>query len=63
MEGIETIEVRGLGLLDLGHGYFASAAPVIQDIREAIETGKSAKDRKIPQDCGTHFTINIQQNQ
>ena len=63
VEGIETIEVRGLGLLDLGHGYFASAAPVIQDIREAIETGKGAKDRKIPQDCGTHFAIDIQQNQ
>ena len=57
--GIETIEVRGFGLLDLGHGYFAAAAPVMQDIREAIETGKRARDRKIPRDFGTHFTIDI----
>ena len=63
VEGIETIEVRGFGLLDLGHGYFASAEPVIQDMREAIETGKGARDRKIPQDCGTHFAIDIRQDQ
>jgi esterase/lipase superfamily enzyme len=48
VDGIETIEVGGFGLLDLGHGYFASAAPVIQDIREAIETGRPASERKIP---------------
>ncbi len=60
--GIETIEVRGFGLLDLGHGYFAAAAPVMQDIREAIETGKRARDRTIPRDFGTHFAIDIRQN-
>ena len=61
VEGIETIEVCGFGLLDLGHGYFASAEPVIRDIREAIETKKRAIDRKIPRAFGEHFAINVRQ--
>ena len=61
IEGVETIEVRGFGLLDLGHGYFASAEPVILDIREAIETGKGAGDRTIPQVRDDHFAIDIRQ--
>ena len=60
--GIETIVVRGFGLLELGHGYFASAKPVIEDIREAIETRKGARDRTIPRVVGTHFAIDIRQN-
>lgn len=62
IQGIETIEVRGFGLLDLGHGYFASAEPVILDIREAIETRKGAADRTIPKDAGAYFSIDVQQN-
>ncbi len=31
VDGIETIEVGGFGLLALGHGYFASAGPVIEN--------------------------------
>jgi hypothetical protein len=61
VEGIETIEVGGFGLLDLGHGYFASAGPVIRDIREAIETGKPASERKIPRAFEDHFAIDIRQ--
>jgi esterase/lipase superfamily enzyme len=61
VDGIETIQVGGFGLLDLGHGYFASAAPVIQDIREAIETGKPASERKIPRAFENHFAIDIRQ--
>ncbi len=61
VEGMETIEVRGLGLLDLGHGYFASAKLVMEDIREAIETGKRAGDRAIPQVLDDHFAIDIRQ--
>ncbi len=35
VDGIETIEVGGFGLFNIGHGYFASAEPVIRDMREA----------------------------
>jgi esterase/lipase superfamily enzyme len=61
VDGIETIEVGGFRLLDLGHGYFASAGPVIQDIREAIETGKPASERTIPRAFENHFAIDIRQ--
>jgi esterase/lipase superfamily enzyme len=61
VEGIETIKIGGFGLLDLGHGYFASAGPVIQDIREAIETGRPADERTIPQAFKDHFVIDIRQ--
>ena len=44
-------------MLDLGHSYFADAKPVIDDIREAIETRKPAADRRIPKDFGSHFEI------
>ncbi len=62
VEGIETVEVGGFGLLDLGHGYFASAGPVIQDIREAIQTGKPARERTIPRAFEDHFAIDIRQH-
>jgi esterase/lipase superfamily enzyme len=62
VEGIETIKVDGFGLLDLGHGYFASAGPVILDIRETIETGRPASERKIPQAFKDHFVIDIRQH-
>ena len=62
VEGIESINVGGFGLLDLGHGYFASAGPVIRDMREAILTGRPAGERKIPQVCGNHFEIDIRQH-
>ncbi|MFT5468867.1 MAG: esterase/lipase superfamily enzyme [Verrucomicrobiales bacterium] len=59
--GLETIEVRGFGLLELGHGYFAEAGPVIEDIREAIETRKPASERKLPRDFGGgHFRIDLE---
>jgi esterase/lipase superfamily enzyme len=59
MPGIDTIEVGGFGLLDLGHGYFASAEPLIEDIREAIETKKTARERTIPQAFADHFMIDV----
>ncbi len=60
--GMDTIEVGGFGLLDLGHGYFASARPVIEDIREAIQTRRPAKDRRIPRAFENHYKIDIRQN-
>lgn len=57
--GVETIEVTGFGLLELGHGYFASAEKVIQDMREAIETQKPAAYRYFPQASGKHFVITV----
>jgi hypothetical protein len=61
VDGIETIEVDGFGLLEMRHGYFAESGPIIDDIREAIETGKPASQRKIPRAFGDHFAINIRQ--
>ncbi|PID46917.1 MAG: hypothetical protein CSB47_01675 [Proteobacteria bacterium] len=57
--GIETIEVDGFGILDLGHGYFASAEPLIEDIREAIATRKPAAERTLPQAVGNHYLIDV----
>ncbi|MEM7042811.1 MAG: hypothetical protein AAF543_08365 [Pseudomonadota bacterium] len=48
-------------MLDLGHGYFASARPVIEDIREAIETGKPAGEQAIPRIVGAHFSIDFRE--
>ena len=62
MEGIETIQVGGFSMLDLGHGYFASAAPVVEDIREAIETGRPASERTLPRVCEDYFAIDIRQH-
>ncbi len=59
---METVEVGGFGILELGHGYFASAKPVILDIREAIETRKKAADRAIPKRFEEHFMIDIREN-
>ena len=56
---IETIEVDGFGILELGHGYFATAKPLIQDIREAIETRKTAAERHVPKALGDHYLIDI----
>jgi esterase/lipase superfamily enzyme len=61
VDGIETIEVGGFGLLEMGHGYFAESGPIIDDIREAIETGKPASQRKIPRAYENHFAIDIRQ--
>lgn len=58
--GVETIQVTGFSLLELGHGYFASAEKVIQDMREAIETRKPAAQRYFPQASGKHFVITVQ---
>jgi esterase/lipase superfamily enzyme len=57
--GIETIEVTGFGLLDLGHGYFASALPLIEDMREAIEHRRRASERQVPRAANDHFVIDI----
>ncbi len=62
VEGIETIEVGGFGLLEMGHGYFAESGPIIDDIREAIETGRPARERRIPRAFGDHFAIDIRQH-
>jgi len=58
-EGIETLEVTGFGLLDLGHGYFAGAEPVILDLREAIETGRPAAQRQVPRAREGRFVIDV----
>lgn len=57
--GIDTISVSGFGLLDLGHGYFASAKPVIEDLHEAISTQKKAGERTIPQPFEDYFGIDL----
>ena len=57
--GIDTIMVSGFGMLDMGHGYFASAAPVIEDIREAITTQKTANERTIPKPVENYFGIDV----
>jgi hypothetical protein len=57
--GIETIAVSGFGILELGHGYFAEAGPVIEDIREAIEERRPAAQRAIPRPHQGHFVIEI----
>lgn len=62
VKGIETIEVGGFGLLEMGHGYFAESGPIIDDIREAIETGRPARERQIPRAFGDHFAIDIRQH-
>ncbi len=62
VKGIETIEVGGFGLLEMGHGYFAESGPIIDDIREAIETGRPARERRIPRAFGDHFAIDIRQH-
>jgi esterase/lipase superfamily enzyme len=56
---IETIQVNGFGIIKLGHGYFASAEPIINDIREAIETKKKATERKLPMAVENYFTIDL----
>ncbi|PWQ97749.1 alpha/beta hydrolase [Leucothrix pacifica] len=56
---IETIEVDGFGILELGHGYFASAEPLIEDMREAIESSKTASQRSTPVATGNHYLIDV----
>ena len=36
IDGIDTIEVSGVDLTFLGHGYYAEAHPVIYDIKQAL---------------------------
>ena len=57
--GIETLAVEGFGILDLGHGYFAEAEPVILDIREAIDSRRHAADRALPRAVNGHYVIDI----
>ncbi len=58
-EGIETLAVTGFGLLDLGHGYFAEARPVVEDLSEAILTRRRAAERVAPRPDGDHFVIDL----
>ncbi|MCE7985973.1 MAG: alpha/beta hydrolase [Caldilinea sp. CFX5] len=57
--GIETIEVRGFGLLDLGHGYFAEVKPIIEDLRTAILTRQKASERAHLQRIGDYYGIDL----
>jgi len=57
--GIETVAVTGFGLLDLGHGYFAEAEPVILDLREAIASRRRAAEREAPRAQEGHFVIDL----
>lgn len=61
IDGIDTIEVGGFGLLELGHSYFAQAEPVIHDLREAIATCRKAAERGIPQPFKDHFFIDVRE--
>lgn len=45
MDGIDTVEFAGIDLYELGHGYFAEARPVLQDIWSIVHSGKGPKDR------------------
>ena len=56
-DDIETVAVTGFGLLDLGHGYFAEAEPVILDLREAIASRRRAAERELPRAAEGHFVI------
>jgi esterase/lipase superfamily enzyme len=60
-DGIETVAVTGFGLLDLGHGYFAEAEPVILDLREAIASRRRAAERAVPRAEEGHFVIDLRQ--
>ncbi|WP_295447387.1 hypothetical protein [uncultured Thiodictyon sp.] len=51
--------MTGFGLLDLGHGYFAAAEPVILDLREAIESRRPAAERRVPRVAEGHFVIDV----
>jgi esterase/lipase superfamily enzyme len=57
--GIETVAVMGFGLLDLGHGYFAEARDLIQDMREAIDTRRPAAERFAPEQREGYFEIDL----
>ena len=57
--GLDTIEVRGFGLLDFGHGYFAEAAPIIDDLRAAILTRQKASERQGLQRIADYYGIDI----
>jgi len=46
-------------LLDLGHGYFAEAEPVILDLREAIASRRRAAEREAPRAQEGHFVIDL----
>ncbi|APZ93430.1 alpha/beta hydrolase [Fuerstiella marisgermanici] len=59
IDGIDTIEVGGFDIFQLGHGYFAQAEPVIHDMREAITTGRPAAKRPIPRPFNDHFVIDV----
>lgn len=59
VDGMDTIEVGGFGMFNLGHGYFANAEPVIQDMREAIGTRRPAAERKIPRSFKDHYMIDV----
>ena len=60
--GIETIEVSGFGILELGHGYFAESEAVVLDLREAIATRKRAGERERPQAADGHYRIEVATN-
>ncbi|MCA9063531.1 MAG: alpha/beta hydrolase [Planctomycetaceae bacterium] len=59
IDGIDTVEVGGFGMFNLGHGYFASAERVIHDIRDAITFGRPAAEREIPRPFNKHFVIDV----
>lgn len=61
VDGIDTVEVGGFSMFDLGHGYFASAEPVIRDMRDAIATRRLAAHRKIPRAFENHFVIDVRE--
>lgn len=44
--GIDTVDVPGFNLLDLGHSYYAEAAPVLHDVFDLIRRNAVPEDRQ-----------------
>lgn len=59
VEGIDTVEVGGFDVFELGHNYFAKHKAVIEDIRDAIQTRLPAAKRMIPKQYRNHFFIDV----
>jgi esterase/lipase superfamily enzyme len=46
VKGIDTVEVTSIDLTLLGHGYFAAAGPVLDDMKALIDAGKPPDKRR-----------------
>jgi hypothetical protein len=58
-DGIDTVEVSGVDLSMFGHGYFADAAPVINDIHDLLvnDLPPERRPRLRPVASPPHWTL------